>query len=117
MLVVDDDDIVRMTIQRPLAHLGYDTIPATGGEEALTIYETSSDVICAVILDVTMPGFGGVATFHRLRAMDSQVKIIIASGDARSPAVREIEGLGVSYVIAKPFHTEELSRAVQNVLE
>ena len=49
--------------------------------------------------------------------MDSQVKIIIASGDPRSPAVREIEGFGVSYVIAKPFDTEELSRAVQRVLE
>ena len=117
LLVVDDDDMVRMTIQRMLAHLGYDTIPAASGEEALTIYESSRDVIFAVILDVTMPGLGGVETFHRLRAMDSQVKIIIASGDPRSPAVREIEGFGVSYVMAKPFHTEDLSRAVQSVLE
>ncbi len=117
LLVVDDDDMVRMTIQRMLAHLGYDTIPATSGEEALALYEASRNAISAVILDVTMPGLGGLETFRRLRTINSRVKIILASGDPWSPAVREIESLGISSLIAKPFHTEELSRAVQRGLE
>ena len=109
--------MVRMTIQRMLAHLGYDAIPAASGEEALTLFEATRDVISAVILDVTMPGLGGVGTFHSLRAVDTQVKIIIASGDVGSPAVRELRSLGVSYVLAKPFTTEELSRAVHSAQE
>ncbi len=117
VLVVDDDDMVRLTIQKMLAHLGYDTIPATSGEEALTLFEASREVISAVILDVTMPGLGGVGTFHGLRAIDTQVKIIIASGDMGSPAVKELRGSGISYLLSKPFPTEELSRAVQCALE
>ena len=117
LLVVDDDDMVRMATQRMLAHLGYDSIPAPSGEEALTLYEASRDVISAVILDVIMPGIGGLETFRRLRAMNSQVKIILVTGDPGSRAVREIEELGVSYLIGKPFQIEELSQAVLRALE
>lgn len=117
LLVVDDDDMVRMATQRMLAHLGYDSIPAPSGEEALTLYEASRVVISAVILDVTMPGIGGLETFLRLRAMNSQVKIILVTGDPGSRAVREIEELGVSYLIGKPFQIEELSLAVLRALE
>ena len=117
LLVVDDDDTVRLTIERKLAHLGYSTIPATSGEEALKIFEDSREVISAVILDVTMPDLGGVETFNRLRAIDPQVKIIVASGDLRSPEVRELRGLGASHILGKPFGVEESSIEVQRALE
>ncbi len=116
MLVVDDDDMVRLTIQKMLDHLGYKTIPASSGEE-YTLYEASQDGISAVILDVTMQGIGGLETSRRLKAMNSQVRIILASGDPGSLAVQELEQLGISCLIDKPFRTEELSRAVHKGLE
>ena len=116
LLVVDDDDMVRMAIQRMLAHLGYRSMVAASGEEALAIYEQSGSEIDAVILDITMPGVGGVATFHALREIDSQVKVIISSGDPLNPAIREIEALGISFMMPKPFHTEQLARAIQQTL-
>ena len=116
MLVVDDDDMVRLAIQRMLEHLGYRVIAAARGEEALDIYEQSRGEIAAIILDITMPGLGGVETFRRLRAMDSQVRVIVTSGDPLNPAIRELETQGISYLIAKPFHTEQLARAVQQTL-
>ena len=116
LLVVDDDDMVRMAIQRMLTHLGYRSMAAARGEEALAIYEQSGPEIDAVILDITMPGVGGVATFHALREIDSEVKIIISSGDTLNPAIRELEALGISFMIAKPFQTEQLARAIQQTL-
>ena len=117
LLVVDDDDMVRVTIQRMLAHLGYDAITATSGEEALALFEASRQDISGVIMDVTMPGLGGVGTFHRLREIDGQVKIVVSSGDLGSLAVEELLGFGASYLLAKPFPTEELSRAVDSILQ
>jgi len=115
LLIVDDDDMVRLAIERMLAHLGYDSITAASGEEALTIYEELGESIQTVILDITMPGLGGVETFHRLRLINDQIKVIIISGDTQSEAVREIQREGISSVIAKPFHTEHLSRALQHI--
>ena len=116
LLVVDDDDMVRLAIQRMLEHLGYRAIAAASGEEALDIYEQSSAEIAVIILDITMPGLGGIETFRRLRAMDSQVKVIVTSGDPLNPAIRELEAQGISYMLAKPFHTEQLARAIQQTI-
>ena len=96
--------------------MGYRSIAAASGEEALDIYEQSGAEIAAIILDITMPGLGGVETFRRLRAMDSQVKVIITSGDPLNPAIRELEAQGISDLLAKPFHTEQLARAIQHTI-
>ena len=117
MLVVDDDDMTRITNQRMLAYLGYDAITPTSEEEALALFEASRQDISGVITDVTMPGLGGVGTFHRLREIYGQVKIIVSSGDPGSLAVEELLGFGASYLLAKPFPTEGLSRAVQSILQ
>lgn len=117
LLIVDDDDMVRLAIQRMLAHLGYRSLVASTGEEALEIYERHGTGIAAVILDITMPGMGGIETFNRLRQLDSQVKIIISSGDPTNPAIRDLKDQGVSFMLAKPFHSEQLARAIQQILE
>ena len=116
LLVVDDDDMVRLAIQRMLEHLEYRSITAASGEEALEIYQQSGAEIAAIILDVTMPGLGGIETFRRLRIMDSQVRVIITSGDPLNPAIRDLEAEGISYLIAKPFHTEQLARAIEQTI-
>ncbi len=116
LLIVDDDDMVRETIQRMLFQLGYQTIAASSGEEALEIYGSSQTPIAAVILDITMPGLSGIQPFHQLREIDSQVRVIVSTSDPQNPAVAEIEAQGVTYVIAKPFQSEELGRAIQQAL-
>jgi DNA-binding NarL/FixJ family response regulator len=52
-----------------------------------------------------------------LREIDGQVKIIVSSGDLGSLAVEELLGFGASYLLAKAFPTEELSRAVDSILQ
>ena len=116
MLVVDDDEMVRLAIQRILDHLGYRSIVVGSGEEALAIYEQSGSEIAAVILDITMPGLGGIETFRRLRRMNSQVKIIVCSGDPLTPASRDLESEGMSYLITKPFQGEDLAQAIQHTI-
>ncbi|MCH7606335.1 MAG: response regulator [Chloroflexi bacterium] len=116
LLIVEDDDMVREAIQRMLFHLGYQTIAASSGEAALEIFESSQTPIAAVILDMTMPGLSGIQTFYRLREIDTEVRVIVSTGDPYSPAVEELEAHRLTYVIAKPFQAEELARAIQQAL-
>ena len=113
VLVVDDDDMVRMATQRMLAHLGYESMSAANGEEALELYRQSASEIAAVILDVRMPGLGGMGTFRRLREIDSQVRVIIYTGDPHDPVIAEFQAEGISAVLPKPFLTEQLAAAVE----
>jgi len=85
--------MVRITIQMMLAHLGCDAITATSREEAPALFEASREDISGVIMDVTMPGFRSVGTFHRLREMYGQANIIASSGDPGSLAVEGLLGL------------------------
>jgi signal transduction histidine kinase len=117
LLVVDDDDMVRMATQRMLTHLGYESISASGGEEALAIYRQSAADIGAVILDVTMPGLSGLETLRLLREMDSQVKVIVYTGDPQAPGLSGLEPQAVSTVLPKPFRIEQLARAMERALE
>tara|TARA_B100000315_G_scaffold20479_2_gene18113 strand:+ start:505 stop:1761 length:1257 start_codon:yes stop_codon:yes gene_type:complete len=116
LLVVDDDDMVRMATQRMLDYLGYDSIAASGGEEALAIYRQSAADIGAVILDVTMPGLSGLETLRRLQEIDSEVKVVVYTGDPQAPALLEMEPQSVFSVLPKPFRLEQLSEVMKQTL-
>ena len=116
LLVVDDDSMVRMATQRMLAHLGYESIAASGGEEALAIYKQSAAAISAVLLDVTMPGLSGIETLRLLREIDSRVKVIMYTGDPLAPGLSDMEPQAVVAVLPKPFRIEQLVQAMEGAL-
>ncbi|MDP6129981.1 MAG: response regulator [Dehalococcoidia bacterium] len=116
LLVVDDDSMVRMATQRMLAHLGYESIAASGGEEALTIYKQSAANIGAVLLDVTMPGLSGLETLRLLREIDSRVRVVVYTGDPLAPGLQELEPQAVSTALSNPFRIEQLAQAMEQAL-
>jgi two-component system cell cycle sensor histidine kinase/response regulator CckA len=67
LLLVDDDDMVRLMLQELLKGLGYGVMPVASGEEALVAYQQSPEEISAVILDMSLPGMGGRDTFRCLK--------------------------------------------------
>jgi CheY-like chemotaxis protein len=108
--------MVRMATQRMLAHLGYESIAASGGEEALAIYKQSAAAISAVLLDVTMPGLSGIETLRLLREIDSRVKVIMYTGDPLAPGLSDMEPQAVVAVLPKPFRIEQLVQAMEGAL-
>ena len=67
VLLVDDEDGIRLVAGRILEQLGYQVLSAAGGLQALEIYRRERDRIDLVILDMLMPGMGGAATFQELK--------------------------------------------------
>lgn len=112
VLVVDDEAPVRSAVRRILARAGYSTLEAGDGTAGLAIFAERGEEIDCVIVDLTMPGIGGVEVASAVRAMRPNVRLVVSSGyDAGS-----VTGLeAVQHVfLHKPFSAMELLEAVSS---
>ena len=80
ILVVDDEQSVRVMIERMLSRVGYKLLTACNGKEALDLYKQEGANISLVILDLMMPKMGGQKCVEELLKIDPQAKILIATG-------------------------------------
>ena len=117
ILVVDDDDAVLKLGKDILMRFGYHVMTAGSGEEAMAHFSEQHDQIDLIILDLNMPGMGGLKCLQEIRKIDSKAKILIASGYSPNGSVREIIGDDTGHFIGKPFQVEEILKKVRGVLE
>jgi len=120
ILVMDDEEMIRMVSQSMLQTLGYDVVCVKDGEEAIQVYQGFMGTDAAfdgVILDMTIPGgMGGEEAVGRLRALDPSLKAIVSSGYSRHAVMAAYQGYGFDGVVAKPYRLKDLSEALQAVL-
>jgi CheY-like chemotaxis protein len=117
ILVVDDDPMVRKVVSGSVGALGYTTIEAVSGSEAIEIYRTQHDQIRAVVLDMVMPGMPGKQTYLALRAIDSNVAVLLMSGHTMNEQVQEILDLGVRVFVSKPYSIGALATALAELTQ
>jgi PAS domain S-box-containing protein len=120
ILVMDDEEAIRLLLEQMLIHLGYTVEVTQNGEEAIERYAKAQDLgqpFSAVILDLTIPGgLGGKDTIQRLRLLDPKVKAIVSSGYSNDPVLSHYHTYGFQGMVAKPFRLDELSEALYQVL-
>jgi len=97
--------------------LGYRVLTANSGEDAVKIYDSMKGEIDLVILDVIMPGMGGMETFEAIKARNADVKVILSSGYSVNHIAKEIMDRGCRAFIQKPFNIETISKKVRDVLQ
>jgi two-component system KDP operon response regulator KdpE len=114
LLVVDDDPSIRRTLHTTLYGLGFDIGEATTGEEALALCRIVR--YDAVLLDINMPGKGGIETCRELRRLLPRVAILMLS--VSDDQERKIEALeaGADDYVTKPFHMRELTARIRSAL-
>jgi len=117
ILLVDDEDMVRLVCQRMLSHDGWKVLPATGGSEAIKLFRINAQVITCVLLDLSMPQMDGMAVFRELRAIRPDVKVILTSGYSsdQGDGQKLIEE-GLDGFIQKPYTVESFRRELARVL-
>jgi len=117
ILLVDDEEIVRVTGKLILEDMGYNVLLAGNGKEAVKIFRERNKEISLVIMDMVMPEMNGSEAFYEMRKIDGNSKIIISSGFPREESMNELKKNGVYGFINKPYRNSELSEILANVLK
>jgi CheY-like chemotaxis protein len=109
ILVVDDNPDVRKFAKLFLENSGYLVITAADGEEGLRLYEEQRSRITLLLSDVSMPNMNGLELADRVLGMDSELPVLLMSGDSES-------NYGRLECVPKPFRPDELLETVSRVL-
>jgi len=121
ILLMDDEDLIRDLAGAMLSVLGYEVELAGDGDEAVELFQVaidSSRPFDAVILDLTVPGgMGAKEAIQRLREIDPSVKAMVSSGYSNDPIMADYESHGFNGVVAKPYTPEEMSDALNQLME
>jgi two-component system KDP operon response regulator KdpE len=114
VLVVDDEPSIRRGLRTTLNALGFDICEAARGEEALSLVRTSR--FDAVLLDVNMPGMGGVEACRRMRQSSPRLPILIISVvDCEDGKVEALDA-GADDYVTKPFSMKELTARLRSAI-
>lgn len=120
ILVMDDDEALRVLFAAVLTSLGYEVQAAADGAEAVALYETAKATdkgFDAVILDLTVTGgMGGLEAADKLKELDPSAKLIVSSGYSDAPVMSEFAQYGFEAVIVKPWTVNEMSEVLRRVL-
>jgi two-component system cell cycle sensor histidine kinase/response regulator CckA len=116
VLVVDDERAVRAMVREILAEAGFRVLEAADGREAIDVFRSHGKEIAAVVLDVNMPGIGGEETFAALRALRSDVPVVITSGYDEHEATRRFATPGLTAFLKKPYTADELTASVSKAI-
>lgn len=115
ILVVDDSSMSRRTLRKILEPEGHEIIEAEEGMMGLERYFLERPDL--VFLDLTMTGMYGIDVLNKLREMDPQALVIVASADIQSSTQDLVHASGASAFINKPFTSDKVVRVVRRVLQ
>jgi two-component system cell cycle sensor histidine kinase/response regulator CckA len=116
VLLVEDEDAVRMFGARALRNKGYTVLEATSGEGALEVINNARVEIDIIISDVMMPGMDGPTLIRLIREDRPDVKVILISGYSEETIRGDFGGDDQVHFLPKPFSLNELATKVKEVL-
>jgi two-component system cell cycle sensor histidine kinase/response regulator CckA len=116
LLLVEDEDMVRIVAERALARAGYEVTACANGEEGLAAILEGSTQFDIVVSDVVMPGMDGPAMVRAIRAKLPNMPVLFMSGYAEEQLRRDID-IPDMHFIAKPFSVASIGDKVGAVLQ
>ncbi len=114
ILIVDDSGFARRTLRQMLEAGGHSVEEAANGNDALERYFLKKPDL--VLLDMVMEGLTGMEVLTRLKELDPEARVIVATADVQSSTRTEAQTSGAIGFINKPFEREKVLNTVSNVL-
>ncbi len=115
ILIIDDDDQLRVSFQRLLKEEGYSVDSAPSGEVGLNLVKSKTPDL--VILDMRLPGMNGLETFRHIHAMEPKLPVIIMTAFGTTETAIEATKMGAFDYILKPFDIPEMLGIIGQALE
>ena len=115
ILVIDDEDVIRMLVVEILESAGYDVTSAESAEVALSLLEDADFDL--VVSDVIMPGLSGLELLEAVRARRASLPVILVTGAGTYDTLSQALTRGAAGLVTKPFAHSDLQSAVAHALE
>jgi len=115
ILVVDDERMIRWSIQQALSKDGHSVTAVETGEDAVA--QASDEIPDLVFLDITLPGIDGVEVLRRLKAMEPSATVVMVTATDDVKTAVEAMRLGAYDYVSKPFDLDRLRVIAQNALD
>lgn len=112
VLVIDDDEIIRMTTEEILHELGYSSLSADSGDSGLTLFNEKHKEIDLILLDLTMPGRSVIDIFADMHKTDPEVRVLISSGNSYDPKIQQLLSLGARDFLQKPYTITDMENKI-----
>ena len=120
VMIMDDEEIIRMIGTRILEHLGCTVETTKDGDEAIKLYKknlNTKNKFDAIIMDLTIPGgMGGVECARKLLEIDPKVTILVSSGYSDDPVLANFKTFGFKGKICKPYTIDDFRKVLADVL-
>jgi CheY-like chemotaxis protein len=118
ILVVDDEEGVREVAERMLQEIGFETIVAEDGRQALDLLSECEEVVTGVLLDLSMPRMGGQEALERIRRRHPDMPVVMMSGYTEAAVAGQLGGSPQNTAfLQKPFVAEDLVIAFRRFAE
>ncbi|AEI46133.1 response regulator [Paenibacillus mucilaginosus] len=114
LLIVDDQNGIRILLMEVFSSEGYETYQASNGKLALEIVRNVSPDL--VLLDMKIPGMDGLDILKHIKSIDSSIKVIMMTAYGELDMIKEATDLGAIMHFTKPFDIDELRQAVNGQL-
>ena len=115
ILVVDDEEMIRVLLTYMLAEEGYKVTTASDGQKAVELLERERFDL--IITDMVMPGLNGISVLRAAKSIDPRRPVIVITGYPSVETVRRLVRLGADDYITKPFNVDMVKVTVVKLLE
>lgn len=114
VLIVDDNELIRLTLRAMLRAAGFEVLgEARNGESALAMVEHHQpDIVC---LDVNMPGMSGLDVLSDVRKNYPSIKVVMVTGTVDRDSVKAMIAAGAAGIIVKPFNAARITETLQRL--
>ena len=116
ILIVDDEEIILDIVARMLERMNYIVLKAGSGMAAIDVYKDKMEAIDLIILDMIMPKMNGGETYEKIKEINPNAKVLLASGYSIEGDVAEKLKNGCNGFIKKPFSMRNLSGKLREIL-
>lgn len=116
VLLADDEPIVLDATAAMLEHLGYHTLQARDGLQALTLFRERAGEIDAVLLDISMPQMDGIRCFKEIRRVNPDVPVVFLTAHGAENYTEQLEKAGAAAVLDKPIELMVLANRMRQAI-
>jgi two-component system, cell cycle sensor histidine kinase and response regulator CckA len=117
LLIVEDEEMLLMSLQLVLFEKGYNVLSAGDGFTALKIYHEQKNDIALVLTDFGLPSISGLELCHKIKQINPNERIILATGFLDPEMKAEFLKVGVSHFLFKPYDLRKALKVVREVLD